>query len=135
MKKYNDDYFSVIDKRTGKKLLDCGEEADALAMVAFDPQNRTYTRNKFLMGPVVDVEIPKALPTSNLSEPVYEKIKQEYLDSMYPDIPEDGSPLVLSEGEWDDPIPDGVDPWNLRPRQPMQPVKKLPKGEGEPVIV
>lgn len=106
MKKYNDDYFSVIDKRTGKKILDCGEEADALAMVSFDPQNRTYTRNKFLMGPVVNVEIPKALPTSN-----------------------------IVESKWDDPIPDGVDPWNLRPRQPMQPVKKLSKGEGEPVIV
>ena len=106
MKKYNEDYFSVIDKRTGKKIVDCGDEADALAMVSMDPQNRTYTCNKFLMGPVVDVEIPKALPTSN-----------------------------VVESKWDDPIPDGVDPWNLRPRQPMQPVKKLPKGEGEPVIV
>ena len=35
-------------------------------MVAFDPENRTYTRNKFLMGPVVDVEIPKALPTNEI---------------------------------------------------------------------
>jgi hypothetical protein len=66
MKKYNDEYFSVLDKKTGRKLLDCGDEQDALAMVAFDPQNRTITRNKFLMGPVVDIEIPKALPTSNV---------------------------------------------------------------------
>jgi hypothetical protein len=59
------------------------------------------------MGPVVDVDIPKALPTSN-----------------------------IVESKWDDPIPDGVDPWNLRPRQPMQPVKKkLSAGQGEPVIV
>jgi hypothetical protein len=27
-------------------------------------------------------------------------------------------------GKWDDPIPEGVDPYNLRGRQPMQPVKK-----------
>ncbi len=67
MKKYNEEYFSVLDKNTGKKLLDCGEEIDALTMVSFDPQNRTYTRNKFLMGPVVDVEIPKQLPTSNVA--------------------------------------------------------------------
>ena len=106
MKKYNDDYFSVIDKITGQKLLDCGDEADALAMVALDPQNRTYTRNKFLMGPVVDVETPKVLPTSN-----------------------------VVESKWDDPILDDIDPWNLRGRLPMQPVKKLPKGEGEPVII
>ena len=67
MNKYqSEDYFSVIDKRTGKKLLDCGDETDALNMVAFDPQNRTYTRNKFLMGQVVDIEMPKALPTNEI---------------------------------------------------------------------
>ena len=67
MKKYNsEDYFSVIDKRTGRKISDCGEELDALAMVSFDPQNRTITRNKFMMGPVVDIEMPKALPTTEI---------------------------------------------------------------------
>ena len=67
MNKYNsEEYFSVLDKKTGRKLLDCGDETDALAMVAFDPQNRTYTRNKFLMGPVVDIHIPKALPTNEI---------------------------------------------------------------------
>lgn len=66
MKKYNEEYFSVLDKRTGKKLLDCGAEEDALQMVAMDPQNRTYTKNKYLMGQVVDVEIPKALPTNEI---------------------------------------------------------------------
>jgi len=66
MKKYNEEYFSVLDKKTGRKLLDCGDELDALAMVAMDPQNRTYTRNQFLMGQVVDVKMPKALPTSEI---------------------------------------------------------------------
>ena len=65
--KYNsEEYFSVIDKKTGRKLLDCGDEQDALMMVAMDPQNRTYTRNQFLMGQVVDLQIPKALPTSEI---------------------------------------------------------------------
>jgi len=65
--KYNsEEYFSVLDKKTGRKLLDCGDELDALAMVAMDPQNRTYTRNQFLMGQVVDVKMPKALPTSEI---------------------------------------------------------------------
>jgi len=65
--KYNsEEYFSVLDKKTGRKLLDCGDELDALAMVAMDPQNRTYTRNQFLMGQVVDVQMPKALPTSEI---------------------------------------------------------------------
>ena len=105
MKKYNEEYFSVLNKKTGKKILDCGDESDALAMVAFDPQNRTYTRNKFLMGQVVDIETPKALPTSN-----------------------------VVESKWDDPILEDIDPWNLRGRQPMQPVKKqLPEDKRIPL--
>jgi len=66
LKYSSEEYFSVIDKKTGRKLLDCGDELDALAMVAMDSQNRTYTRNQFLMGQVVDVQIPKALPTSEI---------------------------------------------------------------------
>jgi len=67
MNKYqSEDYFSVLDKKTGRKLLDCGDELDALAMVAMDSQNRTYTRNQFLMGQVVDVQMPKALPTNEI---------------------------------------------------------------------
>jgi len=67
MNKYNtEDYFSVIETRTGIKILDCGEETDAQAMVAFDPGNRTYMRNKFLMGQVIDIEMPKALPTTEI---------------------------------------------------------------------
>lgn len=67
MNKYNsEEYFSVIEIKTGRKIVDCGDELDALAMVAFDPQNRTITRNKFLMGPVVDIEMPKQLPTNEV---------------------------------------------------------------------
>ena len=103
MKKYNEEYFSVLDKKSGKKLLDCGTEEDAMAMVAIDPQNRTYTCNKFLMGQVIDIEIPKSLPTSG---------------------------IVDLGGKWDDPIPEGIDPWNLRGRG-----NKLPEGQGQPVKV
>jgi hypothetical protein len=66
MKKYNEEYFSILDKRTGKKILDCGDEIDAINMVAMDPQNRIMTKNKFLMGQVVDIEIPKSLPTNEI---------------------------------------------------------------------
>jgi len=67
MKKYNtEDYFSVIETRTGRKIADCGEETDAQAMVAFDPANRSYMRNKFLMGQVIDIVMPKALPTNEI---------------------------------------------------------------------
>ena len=66
MKKYNEEYFSILDKRTGKKILDCGDEMDAIAMVNMDPQNRVMTKNKFLMGQVVDIDMPKALPTNEI---------------------------------------------------------------------
>ena len=67
MNKYNtEEYFSVIDKRTGRKIVDCAEWSDAMLMLDFDPQNRTITRNKFLMGQVIDIEMPKALPTTEI---------------------------------------------------------------------
>ena len=67
MKKYNsEDYFSVIETKTGRKILDCGEEQDALVMVSFDPANRSILRNKFLMGQVIDIEMPKSLPSNEI---------------------------------------------------------------------
>jgi len=66
LKYHSEDYFSVIDKRTGRKICDCADEIDALMMVSFDTQNRTITRNQFLMGQVVDIEIPKQLPTNEM---------------------------------------------------------------------
>jgi len=79
LKYYSEDYFSVIDKRTGKKIVDCGEELDALLMVSYDPKNRTITRNQFLMGQVVDIEIPKQLPTNEIvqvKKPQPKKLKE-----------------------------------------------------------
>ena len=67
MNKYNtEDYFSVINKSTGRKIVDCGEYSDAMMMFDMDPHNRQITKNKFLMGQVVDVVMPKALPTSEI---------------------------------------------------------------------
>ena len=79
MNKYNtEDYFSVIETRTGRKILDCGEETDAQAMVAFDPANRSYMRNKFLMGQVIDIVMPKSLPTNEIT--INPKPYQEHQD-------------------------------------------------------
>jgi hypothetical protein len=77
--KYNtEDYFSVINKKTGRKIVDCGEQMDALSMVSFDPENRTITRNQFLMGQVIDIEMPKALPTNEIA--INPKPYQEHQD-------------------------------------------------------
>ncbi len=95
MKKYNsEDYFSVIETKTGRKICDCAEEADALMMVSFDLQNRTITRNKFMMGQVVDIEMPKALPTTNITvtntqENGCAPRKEQLLDAGVLRLPED----------------------------------------------
>jgi len=68
MNKYNsEDYFSVVEKRTGRKIADCGEFSDAKMLMHMDPQTRQVVKNKFLMGQVIDVEMPKALPTTNIA--------------------------------------------------------------------
>lgn len=98
MKKYNsEDYFSVIETKTGRKIVDCGEEVDALLMVSFDPQNRTITRNKFVMGQVVDIEMPKALPTNEIAintEP-YKQHQEEWIVEKINQLPQ----IKLPEGQ------------------------------------
>jgi hypothetical protein len=103
MKKYNDEYFTVRERRTGRKICDCGDFQDARMMMHLDSPNREIVKNKVLMSQVVDIEVPKALPTNE---------------------------IVDLGGKWDDPIPEGIDPWNLRGRG-----NKLPEGQGEPVRV
>jgi len=68
MNKYNtEEYFSVRERRTGKKICDCGDFEDARMMMNLDTPNREIVKNKTLMSPVIDVVMPKALPTSNIS--------------------------------------------------------------------
>jgi len=61
------EWFSVIYKNTGKKKCDCGWEMDAINMVAKNPNELTYVRNNnHLMGQVIDVTPPPALPTNEI---------------------------------------------------------------------
>jgi hypothetical protein len=98
MKKYNsENYFSVIEIKTGRKIVDCAEEVDALMMVSFDLQNRKITRNKFMMGQVVDIEMPKALPTNEIeinTEP-YKQHQEEWMVEKLNQLPQ----IKLPEGQ------------------------------------
>jgi len=77
--KYNtEDYFSVKERRTGKKICDCGDFEDARMMMNLDTPNREIVKNKTLMSPVIDVEMPKALPTNEIS--INTKPYQEHQD-------------------------------------------------------
>ena len=67
MNKYNtEDYFSVRERRTGRKICDCGNFEDARMVMNLDTPNREIVKNKTLMSPVIDVEMPKALPTTEI---------------------------------------------------------------------
>lgn len=66
MKKYNEEYFSVRERRTGRKICDCGDFQDARMMMHLDRPNREIVKNKILMDQVVDIEMPKALPTNEI---------------------------------------------------------------------
>lgn len=49
------DYWIVIEIRTGRVIAHCGEEKDAQMLVEFQPGKRSYSRNKILMDQVIDV--------------------------------------------------------------------------------
>ena len=104
------EYWIVTENKTGKVICQCGDINDAIMMVGLDSHHRSYSRHRFIMDQVIDVKstTDKQLPTTG---------------------------IIDLGGKWDDPILDDIDPWNLRPRQPMQPVKKLPKAEGNPIII
>jgi len=67
MNKYNiENYFSVRERRTGRKICDCGDFEDARMMMNLDTSNREIVKNKVLMSQVIDIEVPKVLPTNEI---------------------------------------------------------------------
>ena len=91
------EYWSVINTATGTKICDCGAEQDAKNLVEMSPGSRSYVKNtNHLMGPVIDVTPPPALPTNevvfagNYEGPQYaphpDLLKQQYdRDKYLPD--------------------------------------------------
>ena len=49
------EYWIVKDKRTGRVICQCGDINDALMMVSFDPDYRTYSRGRFILDQVITV--------------------------------------------------------------------------------
>lgn len=58
------EYWIVIENRTGKIICQCGDISDAIMMVSFDSLNRSYKRSRFLTDYVIDIELTvnKELP-------------------------------------------------------------------------
>jgi len=58
------DYWVVTDKTTGRVICHCAAESDALMMISFDKDKRTYRKQRFIMDQVIDItsETDKQLP-------------------------------------------------------------------------
>jgi len=49
------DYWVVTEIRTGRVIAHCGDEIDAMMLVSFDKDKRTYRKQKFIMDQVITV--------------------------------------------------------------------------------
>ena len=97
MKKYNEEHFTVRERRTHKKICDCGNFEDARMMMHLDGPNREIVKNKTLMSPVVDIEMPKTLPTNEIAintEP-YKQHQEEWMVEKINQLPQ----IKLPQGE------------------------------------
>ena len=58
------DYWTVIENKTGKVICHCGDINDAIMMVNFDPHTRSYHKVKYISDQVIDVisTVDKQLP-------------------------------------------------------------------------
>jgi hypothetical protein len=58
------DYWTVIERKTGRQICQCAEELDAMLLVSLDSEHKTYTKNKFIMDQVIDIKskVDKQLP-------------------------------------------------------------------------
>jgi hypothetical protein len=49
------EYWIVTNNKTGKIIAHCGDINDAIMMVTFDPNHRSYSRHRFIMDQVIDI--------------------------------------------------------------------------------
>jgi hypothetical protein len=49
------EYWIVTENKTGRVIAHCGDINDAIMMVAFDSENRSYSRQRFILDQVIDI--------------------------------------------------------------------------------
>jgi hypothetical protein len=70
------EYWIVIENRTGRVIAHCGDINDAIMLVSFAPNKRSYSRHRFLMDQVIDItfttdkQLPgnQGLPAGNVNK-------------------------------------------------------------------
>jgi hypothetical protein len=58
------EYWVVKDTKIGRIIAHCGDINDAIMMVSFDPNNRSYNRQRFIVDQIIDITstVDKQLP-------------------------------------------------------------------------
>lgn len=89
------DYWIVKDNRNGKIISHCGSINDAIMMVGFDPDYRSFYKNKLIGDQVITVN---ATSDKQLNGKVSdEEISQPKLDYFKNKLPEgEGIPINIS---------------------------------------
>ncbi len=49
------EYWVVMNNKTGKVICHCSDVNDAIMMVSFEPDKRSYRRQRFVLDQVVDI--------------------------------------------------------------------------------
>jgi len=49
------EYWVVTENRTGRVICHCSDINDAMMMVSFDPDKRSYSRKRFILDQVITV--------------------------------------------------------------------------------
>jgi hypothetical protein len=49
------EYWIVKENKSGRVIAHCGDINDAIMMVSFDSQNRSYSRHRFIIDQVIDI--------------------------------------------------------------------------------
>jgi len=49
------DYWVVTEKTTGRVIAHCGDENDARMLFEFNPDKRSYRKQKFILDQVIDI--------------------------------------------------------------------------------
>jgi len=87
------EYWIVKERSTGRVIAHCGDINDAIMLVSFDPNNRSYSRNRVLLDQVIDVtsttdkQLPgqQGLPAGEVGQlkPFQEKLAEGQGEPVY----------------------------------------------------
>jgi hypothetical protein len=92
----NFERFSVTERRTGRRICECGNEQDAAMMVSLDPDCRYYSRDRFILDQIIDISSTTSKQIVGTEESPVEKVN--VIGPQTIKLPEgQGNPVVVDK--------------------------------------